>query len=154
MNRELTHSSKTGSNDWLIHLIHLQQAAKKQAVLEGHYQGGAVPYGYKRAYDPDQKRFVLEVNPEESSVVKRIFQGYLRVKSLGKLADQLVETGYMSRQNKPWSRAALAYLIGNEVYLGKIKYGDLKARAKHLPIIAPIIFNKAQVVKKENNKRG
>jgi site-specific DNA recombinase len=142
---------KPGMGHWLTQL---QQAGKKQAIREGHYQGGAVPYGYKRVYDSVQKRFILELSENESSVVKQIFREYLRVKSLGKLAERLTESGVMNRQNKPWSRAALGYLISNEAYLGKVKYGELKAMSKHESIIAPIVFNKVQVVKRDNNKRG
>ena len=134
-------------------LVNLQQKAKKQAILEGHFQGGVVPYGYQRAYDPEERRFVLKLDPYESTVLKHIFQEYLKMKSLGKLAGQLNQEGIMNRQHKPWSRAALAYAISNEVYLGKVKYGELKAPARHQPIIAPIIYNKAQMLKRENNKR-
>ena len=70
------------------------------------------------------------------------------------LTQALAEAGLTNRHDKPWSRAALGYLIGNEAYLGMIKYGELKAPAKHPPLVAPIIFNKAQMVKRDNNKRG
>ncbi|MEK7448841.1 MAG: recombinase family protein [Planctomycetota bacterium] len=130
------------------------QSGKKEGALAGRHQGGMTPFGYRRDYDPLQKRFVLKINPAEAPVVRYIFDGYLKLKSLEKLAVKLESTNVRTRHGNLWSRPALGFLLANEIYLGKIKYGEIKTRGQHQPMIAPVIFNLAQKLKKVNRKNN
>src|SRR5512139_1665142 len=52
-----------GLNAWLDRI----QAGKRQAASQGRHQGGVTPYGYRKVFDPDLKRFELKPEVFESS---------------------------------------------------------------------------------------
>ena len=124
------------------------QEAKKQGAQAGRHQGGMIPYGYKRDYDAAQKRFVLASEPHEAPIVRYIFREYLKLKSLGKLARKLTEANIRTRNDRSWSRAGLRFILDNEIYLGKIKYGTVRARGQHEPLVDLVIFQQIQKLKR------
>lgn len=119
----------------------------------GHRNGGVVPFGYRRVYESPREEWVLIREPREGPVVEAIFRGYLRHRSLAKLVSWLEEGGHRTRGGRPWSRAALAFLLGNETYLGKWKKGDPEGAARPAALVAPIVFHKVQQMKRRNAKR-
>ncbi|MBI4712856.1 MAG: recombinase family protein [Planctomycetes bacterium] len=140
------------------------QEGKRQAARAGRHQGGITPYGYRKNYDPLAKRFILDVDQYQASIVRTIFREYLRLKSLGKVSARLAELNIPApacakalagRPNGAgWSRATLNFILGNTIYLGNVKYGAIENKGEHAPIIAPIIFNKVQKIKETNRRSG
>lgn len=128
--------------------------AKRRGAREGRHPGGVVPYGYRMQYDEAAGRTLLRAHPLEENVVRRIFTEYLRNRSLAKVARRLEADGIRTRIGRPWSRAAVAFLLGNETYLGTVKYGDIRSRGNHPALVSPIIFHKVQKVKRQNVRRG
>lgn len=97
-------------------------------IKEGQYMASVAPYGYKRVkYD---NKTVLEIEPKEAEVVKKIFEIYAIEKSLGKTAQRLFEEGYRSRSGKTFSPFMLGNLLGSETYIGKCYF---KTRTKAEP---------------------
>lgn len=134
-------------------LARRMHAGRQAAAAEGHATGGVVPFGYRRSFDPATGRPVWRAHPETAPIVRRIFRDYLRLRSLGKLADELSAEGIPSASGRTWSRAALAFIVKNEVYRGVVRYGSIRARGEHPPIVAPIVFNRARQLARENRRR-
>lgn len=145
---ELEKGKVIGLDAWLARI----QAGKRQAAQMGFHQGGVTPYGYKKTFDLEQKRFRLEMDTFQSSVVRTVFREYLKLKSLGKVAQRLNELKIPSPGGTVWSRQALGFMLSNDIYLGRVSYGSAHGHGEHEPIVAPITFNLVQKVKKENRR--
>ena len=94
--------------------------------------GGIVPYGYHL-----ESRKLL-IDPPEAQKVKQMFQLYLEIQSLPKLAVKLAEMGITSRPRRyskgrtiggqPFRTGALSHLLANRVYVG-----DVRHHKQHFP---------------------
>ncbi|MBI3099781.1 MAG: recombinase family protein [Planctomycetes bacterium] len=134
-------------------LARRMHAGRQAAAARGNVTGGVVPYGYRRSFDPATGRPVWRADPETAPVVRRIFREYLRVRSLAKVAEALSAEGIPSANGRTWSRAALAFIVKNEAYRGMVRYGSIRARGAHPPLVAPIVFNRARQLARENRRR-
>lgn len=139
-----------GLDNWLSRI----QQGKRRAARAGRHQGGITPYGYSKNYDPPAKRFMLEVDQYQASIVRTIFREYLRLKSLGRVSARLAELNIPAPNGTRWTRGTLGFILSNSVYLGNVKYGAIENKGEHNPIIAPIIFNKVQKIKEANRRSG
>lgn len=73
-------------------------------------------YGYMASSDGE-----LEINPDESKVVRWIFERYLSGDSLGRIAAGLEKQGILSPTGRPkWNREAIDKLLSNEKYTGRV----------------------------------
>ncbi len=80
---------------------------------------GKVPnfvYGYNQV-----DKFTLEINPEESQVVKQIFQFYNH-EGYGamKIAKELNNRSIRTKRGSEWSQNAIARILKNKIYIGQI----------------------------------
>lgn len=127
---------------------------RKERARQGHSQSGVIPYGYKRppGRDKDGNKWPIVLHEYESDTVKWVFSEYLRVKSINKVGECLNKQGKRTRRGKLWSRAALAWMLKNKAYIGRVTFGDIDVKGKHPAIISPIIFNKANKLIKKNRK--
>ncbi len=127
---------------------------KTRAKRSLRAQSGPAPYGYYREpVDGRRGRSRLVLEPREAEVVRLIFREYLRKRSMKKLIEFLEGRSITTRRGRRWSRAAIAWILKNDTYLGKVHAGGDRYRGTHEPIIAPIIFNKVQQLLRKNNKR-
>lgn len=128
-------------------------ASKKK----GLWMGGIVPYGYRL-----EKRKLI-IDPPEADKVRLIFQLYLELKSLPKLAQALAERGILSRPRsfasgqlvggKPFRTGALSHLLANRMYLGEINHRNKSYAGEHDAIIAPEVFAAVQQLLSERKNR-
>lgn len=73
----------------------------------------------KAAYGYKLKDGTLEISEPEASVVQNIFSMYLSGRGLDQIADSLAKNGIPTGNGKTvWNRAAVAYIIRNEKYIG------------------------------------
>jgi site-specific DNA recombinase len=114
-------------------------------ALAGKYNGGIVPYGYttrasmitelkKQGYTQDAafkeaskiepKKFII--NEKEAEEVKKIYDMYLKLKSIRGVTEQLNAEGYRTRHKLPWAAASILRVLTNPTYTGKIWYGKRK----------------------------
>ena len=120
------------------------------AVQQGRYGTGPAPYGYRRGGNGERP---LEVDDREAEVVRTIFREYLRTRSTGKVVQYLHSRNVLTRKDNKWSRQAIAIILSNRTYRGRVSYGDVETQGLHEPIIEPALFYKANSIK-ERKRRG
>ncbi|PCJ67056.1 MAG: hypothetical protein COA73_00105 [Candidatus Hydrogenedentota bacterium] len=122
------------------------------AVQQGRYGTGPAPYGYRRGQEGERP---LEISDIEAEVVRTIFREYLRTRSTGKVVHYLHAKEIFTRKNNKWSRQAIAIILSNRTYRGRVTYGDVETQGLHPAIIEPALFYKANSLreKKRRNKK-
>ena len=132
---------------------------------------GRVPnivYGYNKTIGD---YFNLEINKEESKVVKQIYKWYTEEGyGAAKISNMLNEKGYRTKRNCKWSQNAICRILTNEIYTGKIINGKqeisdfltgqrrekdetewLVVERPELRIIEDEVFEKAQEILRGRN---
>ncbi len=127
---------------------------REEGARAGTHQSGPAPYGYRRDYGARaQDGVLLKMDEVESEVVRYIFREYLRVRSMKRLIELLEERRCKTRRGKRWSRAGVSWILKNDTYVGRVHFGSIRTRGRHVPIVSPIIFNKVQKLIRQNDKR-
>ncbi len=119
------------------------------SVQQGRYGTGPAPYGYRRNNDENKP---LVINDREAEVVRMIFREYVRTKSTGKVVDFLHGKKIFTRKGNKWSRQAIAIILANRTYRGRVTYGDIETDGLHEPIIEPALFYRATAIREENSR--
>lgn len=118
-------------------------------VLEGKFNGGQMPYGYKK--NPDSTRSIEET---DAAIVRDIFSLYAKDEgSIKTLLEMITEKGYKNR-GKKWSNGSLRRLLSNRIYVGEYKFKDMKIQGKIPPIVDPVLFDKVQEKLKRNRRKA
>jgi hypothetical protein len=120
------------------------------AVQQGRYGTGPAPYGYRRGHEGEKP---LIVDDREAEVVRTIFREYLHSRSTGKVVSYLHSRGVFTRKGNKWSRQAIAIVLSNRTYRGRVTYGDTETQGLHDPIIEPALFYKANALKERKRRR-
>ncbi len=107
---------------------------------KGTKPAGVCPLGYQ--YSADKK--TVEINQDESVIVKRIFTELQKGNSLQKIADALNTEGITTRNGKAWTRGSLHVIAKNRFYIGELEHAGQTIQGKHEPIISKVQFGKAQ----------
>lgn len=131
---------------------------------KGLWVGGPVPLGYRSV---DKK---LEIVPDEAALVRKLFADYLKVGSVGALANALAAEGLKPKPrqlaNGKTIHAAcyrvgpLAHLLKNRFYLGEVCYRGEIHQGEHEPILDKDLFEavqqrlKDQSVERSNRRRS
>ncbi|HUW59840.1 MAG TPA: recombinase family protein [Candidatus Bathyarchaeia archaeon] len=120
------------------------------AVQQGRYGTGPAPYGYRRGKEGEKP---LVVDDREAEVVRMIFREYLRHRSTGKVVSYLHSRSVYTRKGNKWSRQAVAIILSNRTYRGRVTYGEVETQGLHEPIIEPALFYKANALKERKRRR-
>ncbi len=120
------------------------------AVRQGRYGTGPAPYGYRRGEEGERP---LVVDDREAEVVRTIFREYLRTRSTGKVVDYLHAKGTYTRKGNKWSRQAIAIILSNRTYRGRVSYGEVETQGLHNPIIEPALFYKTNALKERKKRK-
>ena len=115
---------------------------------KGMWQGGRAPFGF----DIGDRRLVT--NEVDAPLAKQIFELYLEIGCVRKLADGLKRRGIKSRERisqhglkyggEYFSRGALHSLLTNPVYIGKIRHIDQIHEGLHDAIIPQELWDAVQ----------
>ena len=122
---------KTLINDWYSKDISRKVKSGVWARKEqGLYVAAKAPYGYMK--DEKNKNHLI-INPEEASIVKKIFQMYNSGNSMGEIAEKLQKekiycpsyNGFQKNKKGEygWERSTISKMLKNEMYLGNTVYG-------------------------------
>ncbi|MFH1553012.1 MAG: recombinase family protein [Candidatus Omnitrophota bacterium] len=116
-------------------------------ALSGKWNGGPVAFGFvtkerifkdlkeagkkedealRRAAElcPESKK--LYIDEREGGIVKKIYDYYLRFKSIRKVTHLLNKEGIKTRRGRPWATPSIARMLNNLTYTGKAWYGKRK----------------------------
>ena len=114
-----------------------------QAQKEGYYTGSVVPYGFSK--EKQGKGYVLVENPEESEVVKLIFEKYAAGCGVCQIAKYLNRNGIKTQKGKLWSNGTINGIIKSRVYTGFIHHAGEWYKGKHNGFIDPELFEAANM---------
>lgn len=98
----------------------------KGRARRGKWNGGVVPYGF--TYQIDSKNLI--VRPEESEIVKTMYQFYLTHKSFRNVVHLLNSEGIKTREGKPWSSTSIRRILQNPIYYGALTYNKRRSAGK------------------------
>jgi len=137
------------------HSVRLSHGAKVKrgqlnAVQQGRYGTGPAPYGYRRGAEGEKP---LVVDDREAEVVRMIFREYLQTRSTGKVVNALHTRDIRTRKGNNWSRQAIAIILSNRTYRGRVSYGDIETQGLHDPIIEPALFYKANALRERKRRK-
>jgi len=125
----------------------------------GIWNGGHLPLGYNLI-----PKKGLIVNKEEAPIVNIIFEKYIELASYVKVANCINDLGYRTKSyttkkgqeigGVKFIDTHIARTIQNPVYIGKISYKDELFLGNHEAILSEDIYNHAQEIRNENNRRN
>ncbi|MGA9993809.1 MAG: recombinase family protein [Pyrinomonadaceae bacterium] len=113
------------------------KAGMERVAHAGGWLGGRTPFGYKLvpfiAADLSYKGKRLEVDEEQSAVLREMRALYVSKKSLRPVADYLNARGiphpmgwHNPARNRPWYTATIHHLLANPIYTGKWTWRNKK----------------------------
>ena len=97
----------------------------RESASRGFWVGSNVPYGYSKVMVQDgaKKRPTLEIDPDTSPVVKRIFDLSEAGSGLVDITRALNDDGIASPRGRLWGKTSLHKLLVNEAYMGTLLWG-------------------------------
>lgn len=136
--------------------------ANEKCVEQGKWRGGTPPYGYRSVSNgtlnfKGRPIFDVEIDPETSQVVKRIFQLYLDHYSTKSIARILNDENIPTRRGTLWANNTVSKILNNKLYTGIYELGKASGTVR---VISPVMenlkfieddtFNQVQAMLKEN----
>ena len=118
---------------------------------KGMWMGGVPSLGYDL---PEAGSRTLRVNETEAELLRSIYERYLAIGSVHRLAAALADDGIVSKRHvtssgrelggTPFGRGALFHLLRNRIYLGQIVHKELVHQGEHPPIVDTKLFERVQ----------
>jgi site-specific DNA recombinase len=114
----------------------------RENASRGFFNGSHAAFGYQRkaVKDGDKERNTLEPNPDQISIVLRIFNEVADGKGLKEIAKSLNKDGIPSPSGGKWGKQRLHKILTNEVYTGRMVYGKKHKGYSDLP---PVVKDNA-----------
>ena len=112
-------------NDYLKYTKKILQRGKLLSVSQGNYIGSVPPYGYDKTWLHDGKKKCpsLVENKEQADVVRMIFDMYVNQNMTKQaICYKLDGLGIKPPKGKHWSPYAMADMLCNVHYIGKVKW--------------------------------
>jgi len=100
------------------------------------------PLGYDKSEDGK-----LVINPCEAKLVQRIFEMYLREKSMAQVAFLLNNEGVRTKRGGEWTARAVRDVITNDLYIGNYHVAEVREHLEEYRIIDDETFRKAQTLR-------
>ena len=94
----------------------------REAASRGFWVSSHAPYGYNRVMvqDGPKKRPTLEIDPDASRIVKRMFDMAEAGDGTREIIRTLNNEGIASPRGKLWARTSVHNILTNEVYTGTL----------------------------------
>jgi len=93
------------------------------------------------------------VDDREAEVGRTMFREYLNTRSTGKVVSYLHSRSIFTRKGNKWSRQAIAIILSNRTYRGRVSYGNIETEGLHDPIIEPALFYRANALRERKQRR-
>lgn len=135
------------------------KSSMREMARQGYHTGGTVPFGYTLEVIENGKksRKKYKIDEAESAVVKKMFELYADNYSLRYLQQYLTEHGFLTRQNKQFGITTIARMLGNDFYIGTLRYStegyeDIVVEGVVPPIIDSELWLRVQERKNANKQ--
>lgn len=135
------------------------KSSMREMARQGYFTGGTVPFGYTLEIIENGKKPRKKYKPDEteSEVVRKLFELYADGYSLRYLQNYLTDNGYLTRQGKQFGITTIARMLGNDFYIGTLRYStqgyeDIVIENAVPPIIDANLWQKVQERKKANKQ--
>ena len=98
----------------------------REAASRGFWVSSHAPFGYNRVMvqDGPKKRPTLEINPDASRIVRRIFDLAEAAKGTLQITRILNNEGIASPRGKLWGKTSVHGILTNEAYTGTLVWGE------------------------------
>lgn len=114
-----------------------------QGMAEDHkWPNDNVPLGYEKT-DKGQPA-VIE---REKKLVERIFDLYIKLRSMPEVATQLNEEGIPTQEGSEWTRRGIRDILRNEIYRGLYELGDFSEHVPEYQIISDEKFEEVTKIR-------
>lgn len=100
------------------------KSSMREMARQGYFTGGTVPFGYTLEVIENGKktRKKYKIHEGEKDVVENVFKLYANGYSLRYLQTHLTKYGYRTRQGKEFGITTIARMLGNDFYIGTLRY--------------------------------
>lgn len=107
------------------------QRGRLKSASEGKWIASEAPYGYRKVKIKGEKGYTLDVDQEESRVVKMIFDWYVNGDILNRepyplgmtaIANKLDAMLIRPRRAEKWSKASIHDILINPAYIGMVRW--------------------------------
>jgi len=99
------------------------------------------PIGYDKREDG-----MLEVDRKEAKLVRRIFEMYLREKSMPQVAFELNKRRITTKNSKEWNARATRDVLTNEIYIGKYNVAGVADQVEEYRIVEGSVFERTKEI--------
>lgn len=135
------------------------KSSMREMARQGYFTGGTVPFGYTLEIIENGKKPRKKYKPDEveSAVVEQLFKLYADGYSLRYLQTYLTENGHLTRQGKQFGITTIARMLGNDFYIGTLRYStqgyeDIIVENAVPPIIDADLWRRVQERKNANKQ--
>ena len=153
------------SEYYIANLAREIKRGHSENALKAKFNGGTAPFGYM-VIDGNYK-----INALEAIAVNKIFELYAEGKGYGAIASYLNINGYITRNNRPFSKSGLFEILRNRKYNGTyifrktVEAPNGKRNSHHMnpnaivlanaipPIVSDELWERVQKRLKENEKK-
>lgn len=133
------------------------KSSMREMARQGYFTGGTVPFGYTLDVIENGKKVRKKYKPDEteSAIVQKLFELYADGYSLRYLQTYLTERGFFTRQGKQFGITTIARMLGNDFYIGTLRYStqgyeDVVVENAVPPIIDEDLWRRVQERKNAN----
>jgi site-specific DNA recombinase len=113
----------------------------------GMWMGGWAPLGY------EVRERKLVVNEADAKLVRSIFQRFVAVGSITKLARELIAENIRNKYGKLVDKGILYKMLANPVYIGAAMHKGVSYPGEHIGIIERKVWDKVQAKFQENPRK-
>ena len=117
------------------HIKQRSQMGFKALALQHGWPNQTPPFGYNRREDA-----TLEINSEESEIVRYIFERYREVQSMPEVATDLNESAYETKTGSEWTARTVNKILRNSLYAGQYCVADVTEEVPEYQIISTELF--------------
>ncbi|WP_380680604.1 recombinase family protein [Salinigranum sp. GCM10025319] len=111
-------------------------------AMEGKWPNNTPPIGYSLS---DDRR--LEINRSEAAIVRDIFENYVAVKSMPEVAQQLNDTGVMTKRDSEWCSRSVGEVLRNRIYVGLYTVAGIQNEVPEYRILDDDLFQSVTEVR-------
>lgn len=111
-------------------------------VKNGDLCGRNAPFGYRNVYNEGKRQ--LEIDPDKSEAVKKVFEMYAKGATLLQLAVWLNENKYRAQRGNAFTVDAVRWILTNEIYKGVMVFNQKRVRGKMNPYTDVVRVNAPQ----------